>query len=226
MKPDGVPAPQGTGKPVISVPEENPLRQGQAIRTFAFWILALGVFQLSMIGTGIILHFVSIFQQAGFSMTFAARVMSIRPVVGLATSLVLGLTLDKVRTPKFVLATASFGQVAGILVLAFMRSAGTAVGYSVIAGVSGTTAVYCIGFLIPRLFGRTYIGGILGVTTAISVVGSALGPVFFAAAFDLFGGYREVILVSAVLPSVSGVLSFMIQNRRNSTVTSSARSAE
>ena len=50
--------------------------------------------------------------------------------------------------------------------------------------------LYCVGILTPRLFGRRYIGGIPGVTTAINVVGSAC---------DLFGGYTEVPVISAAV---------------------------
>ena len=191
--------------------EEKALTQGQAIRTTAFWILAFCVFQSSMIGTGAILHFISIFREAGFSMTFAARIMSIKPIIGFGTALAMGLILDKVKKTEYVLATACIGQAAAIFMLAVMRGTGMAFVYSVVGGMSSTMVFYCISILNPRLFGRQHIGGILGVITAVNVVGSAIGPVIFGSIYDLIGSYREVLIVSSLLPLLAGILSMFIR---------------
>ena len=211
MRPDGPATPKYGEKPTTANPDEHPLKQEQAIRTAGFWILAFCVFQSSMIGTGAILHFVSIFQQAGFSATFAARIMSIKPIIGLGTSLLAGLILDRVRSPKYVLSAACAGQLTSFLMLAFINGPGTAAAYSVVAGASSTMVFYCIGILTPRLFGRKYIGGILGVITAVNVVGSAIGPIMFGSAYDLFGGYRGILILSSLFPLASGILSLFLQ---------------
>lgn len=213
LKPDGNSTPKHTPHQSPETTQEVSLRQSQAVRTVAFWILAYCVFQSSMVGTGIILHFVSIFQQAGFSAAFAARIMSIKPIIGLSTSLIMGLLLDRIKQQKYVLTIASISQAAGILILAFMRQGGMAFFYLIVAGASGTMTFYCVGVLTPRVFGRKYIGGILGITTALNVVGSALGPVLFGAAFDFFGNYHGVLLLSSLFPLAAGVLSVFIRNR-------------
>ena len=46
---------------------------------------------------------------------------------------------------------------------------------------------------------------------AINVIGSGIGPVVFGAAFDAFHSYREVILISTLLPFIAAVLSLMIR---------------
>ncbi len=209
LRPDGIAA-STDGRDRVGT-DTRAFSQGQAIRTGAFWILAFCVFQSSMIGTGIILHFVSIFREADFTMAFAARMMSLMPLVGFGTSLVMGLLLDRVKKPRYVLTTACLGQVAAILMLAFMRGTGMAIAYSVVAGASGRIAFYCVAFLNPRLFGRRYIGGILGVATAINVIGSAIGPAVFGSMYDLIGGYTEVLIVSSLLPLISGISSMFIR---------------
>jgi MFS family permease len=207
LKPDGVTGSLGKREST----EEKAFTQPQAIRTAGFWILALCVFQSAMIGTGAVLHFVSIFEEAGFPMDFAAGMLSIRPAVGFGTFFIMGLVLDRVRRPKFVLAATCLGQVVALLMLAFLRGTAMALAYSVVAGASGRGAAYCVSVLYPRLFGRRHIGGILGVATAINVIGTAIGPFLFGSVYDLVGGYREVLVVSALLPLLSAVSSLFIR---------------
>ena len=72
-------------------------------------------------------------------------------------------------------------------------------------------AFYGIGILNPHLFGRRYIGGILGALTAINVVGSAIGPAVYGFMYDLAGSYTGVLLFSAFLPFASGISSLFIR---------------
>lgn len=191
--------------------EEPAFRQSQAIRTSAFWILTYVVFQSSLVGTGVVLHFVSILETRGFSMTFAAVIMGIKPLVGLTTTILAGLVLDRIRHLHIVLAITCFMQVVSFMLLAFLQSAAMAYLYAIIGGMAGGIAIICIGVLKPNLFGRRYLGGILGVTAALNVVGSAIGPIIFGAAFDWLGGYKEIIILSSLLPLLAGILSLFIR---------------
>ena len=191
--------------------DEVSFTQGQAMRTSAFWIIAFCVFQASLVGTGVILHFISIFDERGFDMAYAAKMMSIKPLIAFVTVVVAGLSLDRIKHQNYVLALACLGQVAGYVLLAFLNSPTMALVYAVITGISASLFGLSIGVLKPNLFGRRYLGGILGVMVAINVVGSAIGPIVFGAAFDIVGGYREVILLSALLPLAAGVLSLMLR---------------
>jgi len=197
--------------PVTAVIEEPSFQQSQAIRTPAFWILTYVVFQSSLVGTGAILHFVSILETKGFSMTFAAAIMGIKPLVGLVTTILAGLVLDRIRHLHVVLAITCFMQVASFMLLAFLQTAAMAYLYAIIGGMAGGIAIICIGVLKPNLFGRRYLGGILGVTAALNVVGSAIGPIIFGAAFDWLGGYKEIIIISSLLPLLAGILSLFVR---------------
>ena len=198
------------GEDAAEVPEPA-FKQAQAIRTSAFWILTFVVFQSSLVGTGVILHFVSILETGGFNMTFAATIMGIKPMVAVITTVLAGLVLDRIRRHHVVLAVTCFMQVAAFMLLAFLQSAAMAYLYAIIGGMAGGVAIICIGVLKPNLFGRRYLGGILGVTAALNVVGSAIGPIIFGAAFDLLGGYTAIILVSSLLPLLAGILSLFVR---------------
>lgn len=191
--------------------EEPSFRQAQAIRTSAFWILAFCLFQSSLVGTGIVIHFVSIFKEQGFSMTFAATIMGMKPLIGLVTSVLLGLVLDKIGHHHLILAAACILQMVGYMLLAFLNSAQIAFIHAIIYGISGGVIVICLGVMRPNLFGRKFLGGILGVAIAVDVIGSAIGPVIFGAAFDWLHSYKEIILLSALLPFIAGVLCLFIR---------------
>lgn len=203
--------PQDGLAPSTSPIEEPSFTQSQALRTSAFWILAFCIFQYSLVGTGVVLHFVSIFEQQGLSMAFVAQIMGLKTLIGLLATILAGLVLDRVRRQHYVLAAACFLQVLGYVMLAFLASPSMAYGYALVSGISGGVAMICLGVLKPNLFGRRYLGGILGVSVAINVIGSAIGPVLFGAAFDWTHGYREVIVLSSLLTLLSGVLCLFIR---------------
>jgi MFS family permease len=212
MLPYQKPSSRDNARPEAAVLDEEPsFRQSQAIRTSAFWILTYVVFQSSLVGTGAVLHFVSILETRGFSMTFAAAIMGIKPLIGLVTTILAGLVLDRIRRLHVVLAITCFMQVASFLLLAFLQSAAMAYLYAVLGGMAGGISIICIGVLKPNLFGRRYLGGILGVTAALNVVGSAIGPIIFGAAYDWLGGYREIIILASIMPLLAGILSFFVR---------------
>ncbi len=215
MKPDNVSvseAPATRERPIPGRTIDEPsFRQPEAIRTSAFWILTYVVFQSSLVGTGVILHFVSILGAHGYSMTFAAVVMGIKPLVALSTTILAGLVLDRIRKHHWVLGAACLLQVASFLNLAFLRSSAMAYLFAVIGGIGSGLLLISYRVLKPNLFGRRYLGGILGVTAAFNVIGSAIGPIAFGAAYDRLHGYQEIILLMSTLPLLGAILSFLVR---------------
>jgi MFS family permease len=195
----------------MAVDHEFSLTQAQALKTPAFWILTFAIFQASMIGTGIVLHFVSIFGQQGFSMDYTAKILGIKTFIGFATTMLAGLLLDKVKRQHLILAGSLLLSVVSYLVLAFLQNELMVVFYTVISGIAGGLMSLSVGLLKPNLFGRHYLGGISGVTMAINVIGSAIGPLVIGAAFDLTSSYQNIILLSTIFPLVAGISSLFIR---------------
>ena len=67
----------------------------------------------------------------------------------------------------------------------------------------------CLGIIWPNYFGRRHLGSITGVVMAITVLGSAFGPLLFGIAFDWFGGYKEIIIVMMIFPLLAALASFI-----------------
>ncbi|MDQ0258072.1 MFS family permease [Evansella vedderi] len=53
----------------------------------------------------------------------------------------------------------------------------------------------------PNYFGRKHLGSIKGAVMTATVVGSAFGPLPFGVAYDLFGGYGQIILLTIIIYS-------------------------
>ena len=191
--------------------DEVSFTQAQALKTPAFWILTFAIFQASMIGTGIVLHFVSIFEQQGFDMGYTASVLGIKTFVGFATTMLAGLFMDRVKRQHWVLAGSMLLTVISYGLLAFMRDESMVVLYVLISGIAGGLMSLSVGVLKPNLFGRKFLGGVSGVTMAINVIGSAIGPLVIGAAFDLVGSYQGIILLSALFPLAAGIASLFIK---------------
>jgi MFS family permease len=215
MRPDHAAASSLPGKMgsamVDETMEEPSFQQTQAIRTSAFWILTYAIFQSSLVGTGVTLHFVSILGAHGFSMTFAAIIMGIKPLIALSAAVLAGVLLDRIRQHHWVLAVACLLQVTSFVILAFLQNAAMAYLFSVVGGIGSGLLMLSYRLLKANLFGRRYLGGILGVTAAFNVIGAAIGPILFGAAYDGLQGYQEIILLSSALPLLGGILGFVIR---------------
>lgn len=97
------------------------------------------------------------------------------------------------------------GQIGFILLLYFTHSYMWALAFGITWGLIGGIERIVISMILPNYFGRKHIGSIKGVATTVTVMASAFGPLPFGLAFDLFGGYQEILLAILSFP-VLGVI--------------------
>lgn len=177
-----------------------------ARRRLVFWIYALSLGAYGMIITAVMFHIVAIFAEAGRGSTEAFGYFLPQAIVSTWVNLTSSWLADTRRLKPFVLAmlAALMCGSAGILFLGHAFGFWVMVfGFGVGAGLWGMIAN--LSFI--RHFGRTHLGEITGLTQAVSVFASALGPVFFSVGYDVFDGYRAPVMISiaatAALLSVS-----------------------
>lgn len=170
-----------------------------AVRTPAFWIIALGLASLSMLVTGMFFHQVSVFSLQGLDRHLAARAFSISAVVMVATMPIFGYLLDRLPTrPMF--ASALLLMSASLVALASVRDFASMVAFSMLFGLANAGLQSHYTFMWPRYFGRRHLGSIQGAAQTIGVVGASIGPLPLGLAFDLFGRYTATLYLLAVLP--------------------------
>jgi MFS family permease len=202
LQPDG--DAEGGGSRATRGQADVGLTIGQAVRTPAFWIIALSLATFSMLVTGLFFHQVSIFQSAGLGPQIAAWVFPISAVSMVLAMPVFGRLLD-LRPTKPMFACAMLTMTAAMLALVLVHDAATAALYGIVFGINNAAMHTHIAYVWPRFFGRRYLGGIQGTAQTIAVVGASIGPLPLGIAFDAYGAYNAALVMLAGLPVLCSV---------------------
>ena len=206
LLPDNEEAPEITEVENTIVEDSWTLRE--AMRTRAFWCIIYTTVVPSAIITGLVFHQISILAQAGLDPGTAALISSLMSVVRLPVALLAGPVADRVQMRYLV----AFSQalLLGSMVALYMADSVTLVMvYGVLVGVLMALQGIVGGVIWPDYFGRRHLSTIRGVTMMAGVIGSALGPLPYGVAYDLFGGYSEALLASIAFPVV-GVIAGLL----------------
>lgn len=187
----------------------------EARRSPVFWIYAAALALYSLFGTAMVFHIVSIFEFAGRDASQAYHYFFPSAVVSVCTNL-LGSWLSDYWPLKRLLLIKLGSFILGAWGLLHLQHDW---GYYLFIAGFGTTSG-CWGVLsnlaFIRFFGSLHLGEISGLSSTLTVVGSAIGPVMFSVGNDLGGGYQSAIwlnlfvvalllLVSIVVPQVEPV---------------------
>ena len=178
---------------------------GQALRTRAFWILAVFSGAGMMVQAGISLHQVSHYISQGVDPRFAAMSASTFALAQMPASLFWAALARRMpirflmMAAAFVVALAAAGTVMSYWVLPELVSA-AGVGF----GVGGLHLL--IRLVWADYYGRQNLGTIRGLTMSVQVGGQALGPVIAGFMFDYFDSYRIPFAFFAVAVFLAGIL--------------------
>jgi len=176
--------------------EETDFAVSQALRTRAYWIMAMASSLWSMIGTGITFNLQPIFIEHGFVVENAATWYTISSVASAVTFLISGVLADRVRL-NFLLSFALISLVSGILLLIHFQSIIIGYASAIALGIGHSFFFTILATLYVRFYGRTHLGKIRGTMTTILVASSALGPFVMGFLNDQFGGYGVSLWVFA-----------------------------
>jgi MFS family permease len=171
----------------------------EAMGTKAFWLLMFCQAIPSMVDTGIVFHFVSITAENGLSSTEAALILSVMAMVSFPVTFLAGYILDRVKA-HYVVALVFVFELIGLILLYNSQIPYLAVGYGVIIGIAKGFNGVCNNVVWANYYGREYLGSIKGFSMTTLVVGSAFGPLPFGIAYDVFGGYRQILFIMMVFP--------------------------
>ncbi len=178
---------------------------GQALRTQAFWILAIFSGAGMMVQAGVSLHQVSHYINQGVDPRFAAMSASTFALAQMPASLFWAALARRMpirflmMSAAFVVALATAGTVMSDWLLPEIISA-AGVGF----GVGGLHLL--IRLVWADYYGRQNLGTIRGLTMSVQVGGQALGPVIAGFMFDYFDSYRIPFTFFAVAVFLAGIL--------------------
>lgn len=208
LLPDGVAPPPRPGPPgetplaAAAAGGVSPAARGlplaQALRSPAFWLMAIAVSLAQLSVNSILVHQFPYLTGLGFSEGVAALTVTGVAFISLTGRLGLGLLSDFVDKRKL-LAVALLLQAAGVFVLAGAHSGWQIILFLFIfsPGFGGTVPLRAA--LQAEYFGRRSFGAILGSMETIRTLGTVVGPVLVGGMFDIMGTYRPAFLLVASL---------------------------
>jgi len=198
LSPDGEGAPRAAvpGTPA-SVPEPAFTRH-EALRTPAFWLLALFTLLVYPVQAGISLHQAPFLIERGLDATVAATAVSTFALLSAVAGFGYGFWPRRVPL-RFALALVGLTLTASCVLMANVQSAPLAYGAAAFFGLGIGGLLTMLPIAWADYFGRSSYGAIRGVALMVQVAGQALGPVLSGALRDATGNYAASLATFAVL---------------------------
>jgi MFS family permease len=189
----------------------------EALRTRAFWLLTLAFTLDAFVMAGLWAHMIPLFAARG-----ASEAQALAVLVWIGPSQVAGRVLMVVFGQRWALRQVGTVVLAGLALslalLAFGSSLAGWLAFAVVYGLSAGTFTIVRGGIVPLYFGRAHIGRIGGAVASVGLVARAAAPVMLAWLLLAVPGYREVLLVLAVLGAAS-VVAWVAEARASVTAT-------
>ena len=195
LHPDGVAA----GTADAGGTAQHGLALREALATPAFYILATGWFSIAMLVTTLHFYQVSILRSQDIAVEVAARVFPVSALTMMLCMPLVGRAFDRMRT-RFVFGTGLLVTAAALVGITLVRDLPGAIAYAVLFGLNNAFSMTMFGYLMPRYFGRKYLGRLQGTGQMVAVVGASLGPLPVGVAFDYLGGATLTLRLLALFP--------------------------
>jgi len=164
----------------------------QAQRSPIFWIYALGLSTHALFGTAVTFHVVDVFAEADRTRSVAFGYFIPTAVVSTSVNLLASTLVDRFSLKPFLIIMLVGFVLGAIGLLTLSTDTGywlLVIGFGFGGGLWGVLS----NLANIRFFGSLHLGEISGFQTAISVFGSAIGPVAFSLTRDVWGSYHGAI---------------------------------
>jgi len=174
----------------------------KASRTY--WTIMAAIFCLSLGLGGLMIHFVPILLDVGFTTDAAVKIAGVIGIAVVLGRLLVGFAVDRIFAPRVAIAIL-FACISGVLALALLGSA-VAVLAAFVIGFSVGAEVDLIGYLVARYFGIHAYGQIYGRQYSTFLIATGLSPVILGAVRDATGTYTASLFTAAAFMVVSAAL--------------------
>jgi sugar phosphate permease len=185
--------------------DETSFTRAAALRTSAFYLIAISLTIQSFVSTGINFHWYSYLTDKGLSGGVAVISLSLGPLVGMPVSVLAGFLTEKFPA-QYLMAVSYVIMSASIGVFLLTDNALFAYAFGVLYGIATGMQITVMQIIWADYYGRGSIGAIRGVVSPVHMLANALGPVVAAFTFDRTGGYELIFTNSMILALVAAVL--------------------
>ncbi len=211
---DGLPpvAPVMAGDQPDSPARQIEFTAGQALRTRAFWLLAVGHAFALLVVTAVNVHAITHMKEGlGYSVPQAALAIMLM-TVGQLLGVVLAATLGDRFQKRYLAATCMVGHAVGLLLLTYATHPAQVAAFALLHGTAWGLRGPFMQAIRADYFGRNAIGMILGLSAVITAFGQIFGPMVAGVLADATGNYRTGFTVLALLAGCGSVF-FVLAKR-------------
>jgi MFS family permease len=174
---------------------------GEALRSPAFWVFALASSVYGLVASGIGLLNESILVERGFTPDIYYQALAVTAITGLFGNFLAGALAGRTSL-RSILVTALLVLAVGLAGLAHVTTPAHVMAQAVAMGVAGGFIMVVFFSFWGRAYGRAHLGRIQGAAQALTVVASAIGPLFLAMWSEATGSYTAAFYVLAALVAV------------------------
>ncbi len=204
-----VPTPAGVSAAPSQASRGSEFTARQALKTRAFWMLALGHALALVVVTAVNVHAITHMKEGlGYSVATAGWVIMLMTLAQLA-GVLLGAGIGDRFEKRKVAALCMLSHALGLLFLAYATHMIELIVFGVFHGLAWGLRDPFMQAIRADYFGRTAIGVILGMSGAIIAVGQVAGPMIAGLLADLTGNYRLGFTVLALMAAM-GSMAFML----------------
>jgi len=177
---------------------------GDALRAPAFWVFAVASAMYGLVASGIGLFNESILAERGFAPSVYYTALAVTAITGLTGNFAAGAFADR-GSLRTVLVAALLILAGGLVGLAHVSTIEHVMAQAVAMGIGGGFVMVVFFSFWGRAYGRSQLGRIQGAAQAMTVVASAIGPLFLALCVDATGSYAAAFYVTAAVVTLLAV---------------------
>jgi MFS family permease len=199
------------GSALEDVPEKPGVQAtlGDALRSPAFWVFALASSIYGLVASGIGLLNESILVERGFTAEIYYQALAVTAITGLLGNFAAGALAGRTSL-RTILVTALLVLATGLAALAHVTTAAHVMAQAVAMGVAGGFIMVVFFSFWGRAYGRAHLGRIQGAAQAMTVVASAVGPLFLAMWSEATGSYAMAFYVLAIVVAALAVAAAVV----------------
>ena len=183
---------------------------GQALRSPAFWIFAAASALYGLVASGIGLFNESILAERGFAPGVYHQALAVTAITALAGNFLSGALAGRASLRALLLA-ALVMLAAGLAALPRVTTVGHVMAQAVAMGIAGGFVMVVFFSFWGRAYGQAHLGLIQGAAQAMTVLASAVGPLFFAWGVERTGSYAAGFYALAVVVGLVAVAALVIR---------------
>ena len=180
-----------------------------ALRSGAFWVVALASSAYGLIASGIGLFNESILVARGFPPDVYYTTLAVTAIAGLAGNFAAGAFADR-GSLRTILLAALVLLSGGLVGLAHVTTMAQVMVQAVTMGVGGGFVMVVFFSFWGRAYGPAQLGRIQGAAQAMTVLASAVGPLLLALCVDATGSYSAAFYALAAGVALLGVAAAVV----------------